>query len=204
MSYGVALAKTAGRITLRLANSAVLPLDFGPWQQTLSNYLQEVMETATAMREAVKKQNGMVEKKAYSLAADPKKSMATPTKKPEVPYLDFSPLQNALAALEKEVDAFSSKDLRAVSLSGKEALNALLMKAEQQLTSEDGLPRRSWYRHQIYAPGFYTGYGVKTLPGVREAIEQKNWEEAQQQIEKLAGTLQQMREYLEQMNALVP
>jgi len=204
MSYGVALAKTAGRITLRLANSAVLPLDFGPWQQTLSNYLEEVMETATAMREAVKKQNGMVEKKAYSLAADPKKSMATPTKKPEVPYLDFSPLQNALAALEKEVDAFSSKDLRAVSLSGKEALNALLMKAEQQLTSEDGLPRRSWYRHQIYAPGFYTGYGVKTLPGVREAIEQKNWEEAQQQIEKLAGTLQQMREYLEQMNALVP
>jgi N-acetylated-alpha-linked acidic dipeptidase len=204
MSYGIALAKTAGRITLRLANADVLPLDFGPWHQTLSKYLDEVMETASSMREAVEKHNGLVAGKSYNLAADPKKSMAVPTKKAEVPYLDFSPLQNALTALEKEVDAFSSMDLNALPAAKKKALNALLMKAEQQLTSEDGLPRRSWYRHQIYAPGFYTGYGVKTLPGVREAIEQENWSEAQQQIGKLAGTLQHMRDYLQKMNALAP
>ena len=57
------------------------------------------------------------------------------------------------------------------------------MRAEQSLTRSEGLPRRPWFRHQIYAPGFYTGYGVKTLPGVREAIEQKNWTEGNQQIE---------------------
>ena len=204
MSYGVALAKTAGRITLRLANADVLPLDFGPWHQTLSNYLKEVMETAEWMREEALKHNKLIDKKAYSLSADPTKSRAAPTKKAPAPYLDFSPLQNALAALQKEVDAFAAKDLSGLPKAKKEALNGLLMRAEQQLTSEQGLPRRGWYRHQIYAPGFYTGYGVKTLPGVREAIEQENWEEAQQQIGKLAGTLTQMKAYLQKMNAMTP
>ena len=166
--------------------------------------MKEVMETASSMREAVTKHNSLVERKAYKLSSDPKKAMAAPSKKAEVPYLDFSPLQNALTALEKEVDALSSKDLDALPKAKKEALNALLMKAEQQLTSEEGLPRRSWYRHQIYAPGFYTGYGVKTLPGVREAIEQKNWKETQQQIGELTGTLEHMRGYIQKMNALAP
>ncbi len=204
MSYGLALAKTAGRITLRLANAEVLPLDFGPWHQTLSKYLGEVMTTAGSMREAVEKHNSLVERNAYRLAADPKKPTAAPAKKEVVPYLDFSPLQNALAALEAEVEAFGEKDLNGLPKAKKEALNTLLMQAEQQLTSSEGLPRRSWYRHQIYAPGFYTGYGVKTLPGVREAIEQKDWAEAQQQIEKLAGTLKQMQVHLGKINAMVP
>ena len=50
------------------------------------------------------------------------------------------------------------------------------------MTIDSGLPRRSWYKHLVYAPGFYTGYGVKTLPGVREAIEGRNWMEAEEQI----------------------
>jgi N-acetylated-alpha-linked acidic dipeptidase len=203
-SYGVALAKTAGRITLRMANAEVLPLDFGPWQKTLSRYMEEVMKTAEDMRGAAEKHNTLLAKNAYALAADPKKEMAAPKEKPAVPYLDFSPVQNAMAALEQEVETFSGKDLSGLNGTQKEKLNVLLMHAEQQLTSQDGLPRRSWYRHQIYAPGFYTGYGVKTLPGVREAIEQENWGEAQQQIEKLAGTLEQMRGYIRQMNASIP
>ena len=101
------------------------------------------------------------------------------------------------------MDALGSKDLGSLSETEKKALNTLLMQAEQQLTSEEGLPRRGWYRHQIYAPGFYTGYGVKTLPGVREAIEQENWEEAMQQVEKLAGTLDQMRRHLEKINQVM-
>ncbi|MCO5723841.1 M28 family metallopeptidase [Robiginitalea marina] len=204
MSYGVALARTAGRITLRLANAEVLPLDFGPWHQTLSNYLKEVMKTSESMREDMLKHNKLIDKKAYLLSADPTKPRVTPTKKNEVPYLDFSPLQNALATLQNEVDALAAKDLESLSKPGKDALNVLLMQAEQQMISEEGLPRRPWYRHQIYAPGFYTGYGVKTLPGVREAIEQENWEEARQQIGKLAGTLERMRAYLIKINASIP
>jgi N-acetylated-alpha-linked acidic dipeptidase len=68
--------------------------------------------------------------------------------------------------------------------------------AEQQLLSDNGLPRRPWYRHVIYAPGFYTGYGVKTLPGIREAVEQRNWREAQEQIGIAAKVLEKFAAYL--------
>ncbi len=202
MSYGIALAKTAGRITLRLANAEWLPLDFVPWQKTVSGYLDEIVETTTSMRKTTEKHNELVRSKAYELAADPKKNLAAPGMKSEVPYLDFSPLQNALATLEREAESFSKKDFSTLSKSKREALNELLMKTEQQLTSPEGLPRRSWYKHQIYAPGFYTGYGVKTLPGVREAIEQRDWEEAQSEIQKLAGTLESMAGHLNKINTL--
>ena len=202
MSYGIALAKTAGRITLRLANAQWLPLDFKPWKKTVSTYLDEVMQTTDKMRKATEKHNELVRSRAYELSADPKKGIAAPKAKAMVPYLDFAPLQNALTKLDGEVNALSGKEFSSLSNSGKKALNTLLMKTEQQLTSKDGLPRRSWYKHQIYAPGFYTGYGVKTLPGVREAIEQRNWDEAQAEIEKLAGTLESMADHLKKINAL--
>ena len=64
------------------------------------------------------------------------------------------------------------------------------------MLSDNGLPRRVWYRHTIYAPGFYTGYGVKTLPGIREAIEQRNWKEAQEQIGIAAAVLRKFTDYL--------
>jgi N-acetylated-alpha-linked acidic dipeptidase len=71
-----------------------------------------------------------------------------------------------------------------------------LYKAEQKLLSDAGLPRRPWYKHCIYAPGLYTGYGVKTLPGIREAIEQRNWKEAQEQIEIDATVIRKFNDYL--------
>lgn len=71
------------------------------------------------------------------------------------------------------------------------------------MTSEDGLPRRNWFRHQIYAPGFYTGYGVKTLPGIREAIEERAWEETSAQVERLAGTLTRLADKIDEATALL-
>ena len=68
------------------------------------------------------------------------------------------------------------------------------MKTERALTRKEGLPRRPWYRHQIYAPGFYTGYGVKTLPGVREALEQRQWKEAEEQVGVVAGDHRRLRQ----------
>ena len=82
-------------------------------------------------------------------------------------------------------------------LSLKRELDAMLFGAERYLTRAEGLPRRSWFKHQIYAPGFYTGYGVKTLPGVREAIEQRNWDEAIEQIELVADMLIRVSDALE-------
>jgi N-acetylated-alpha-linked acidic dipeptidase len=124
--------------------------------------------------------------------------------KDEVPYLDFSPLQNALRNLEKATNdladtlgnLMSKGDLAS---NPSDAVNQALYRAEQQLLSDNGLPRRGWYRHTIYAPGFYTGYGVKTLPGIREAIEQRNWKEAQEQIQVAARVLERLGDYLDKV-----
>lgn len=131
------------------------------------------------------------------MGEDPTKKYTLPSVKSDVPYLDFSPLQNAITRLGTCVDRLNIvfqnniKDNKASA-----AFNQSLYRAEQQLLIETGLPRRAWYKHSLYAPGFYTGYGVKTMPGIREAIEQRNWKEAQEQIEVDAKALMKLAEYL--------
>ncbi|MBT8239373.1 MAG: M28 family metallopeptidase [Croceitalea sp.] len=200
--YGVTLANVAGRIVLRLANADVLPFEMNQWHYTVQTYLEEVMKTTDNMRNEVEKHNKLVANNVYELVADSRKPFKKPVSKEAVPYLDFSPLQNIMSALKTTIDEFSKKDFLKMNFSRKIALNEQLKKAEQALTNNDGLPRRGWYKHQIYAPGFYTGYGVKTLPAVREAIEQKDWKEAQEQIEVLAKTLHHFNQHITKMNNL--
>ncbi|MEC7264688.1 MAG: transferrin receptor-like dimerization domain-containing protein [Bacteroidota bacterium] len=188
--YGVALANTAGRIVLRMANAEVLPFELTQWHATVDGYLNEVMKTLETMRSDVEKHNKLVKKDAFQLVMDPKKPVAPAKMEAEIPYLDFSPLQNVMADLKTSIDTFSKVDLMQLPAAKRAQLNKALMGMEQVLLQDKGLPRRDWFKHQIYAPGFYTGYGVKTLPGVREAIEQKEWKEAQEQIGVLATTLQ--------------
>jgi N-acetylated-alpha-linked acidic dipeptidase len=107
-----------------------------------------------------------------------------------------------LARLKTTTETFSGLDEAGLSKEKLERLNRLLMDAEAQMTRKEGLPRRDWYKHQLYAPGFYTGYGVKTMPGVREAIEQKNWAEAQEQIHILAEVLAKVNSHLQEMTQL--
>lgn len=202
-AYGVALANTAGRITLRLANSDVLPFEFKQWHSTVDGYLSEIMEAVSTMRGSVEKHNMMVDKNMFELAADPKKPFLKPEKKQAIPYLDFTSLQNQLASLEATIKMVSAIDVSKLSKERRNSMNKRLLLAEQVLTSEEGLPRRSWYKHQIYAPGFYTGYGVKTLPGVREAVEEKNWKEAQEQISKLSNTLKNFNTHLQEIAGML-
>jgi N-acetylated-alpha-linked acidic dipeptidase len=132
-------------------------------------------------------------------------TLLPPAPKGEVPFLNFASLQNALSDLEKSTNRLSvSLEKSDLSENKQEEVNTALYKAEQQLLTEKGLPRRSWYRHTIYAPGFYTGYGVKTLPGIREAIEQRNWKEAQEQIEIAATVLKKFSVYLDGINPPTP
>lgn len=201
-AYGIALANTAGRIVLRLANADVLPLEFEQWYTTVAGYLDEVIQETDTMRKTVEKHNQMVDKNVFELAADPKEPFVKPEKEEAIPYLDFAPVQNEMAALKTSIEKFNAGNPSQLSPEKRNKLNQQLMQVEQALTSEKGLPRRSWYKHQIYAPGFYTGYGVKTLPGVREAIEQKDWKEAQEQIKVLAETLGRFDEHMMDMNAL--
>src|SRR5437764_5777236 len=92
---------------------------------------------------------------------------------------------------------------RKLSPQAQAALDEALKQTERAMLRDEGLPRRSWFKHQIYAPGFYTGYGVKTLPAVREAIEQRNWTEAEQQIAPVAQTLIQIAAAIDRATALI-
>jgi N-acetylated-alpha-linked acidic dipeptidase len=188
--YGVALAKTAGRLTMRIANAEVLPYDFTAFHKTVSGYLTEVMTLLDNMRESTEVENQMITEKHYELANDPTKKLIIPTRKDEVPFLSFASLQNSLNTLEKAANEFS--ELQAANPSPNTNLaniNKKLLQAEQKLLLSDGLPSRPWFKHSIYAPGLYTGYGVKTLPGIREAIEQRDWKQAQKQIENASKAI---------------
>ena len=202
--YGVALAKTAGRTTMRLANADVLPFDFKAFQKTVGTYLNEVTALLETMRESTEVENQMISEKRYVLAKDPTEKYVPPAAKEAVPFLNFSSLQNAVANLEKTAATFA--DLYAANPkpnTNVANLNKLLYQSERKLLTEAGLPRRAWYKHTIYAPGFYTGYGVKTLPGIREAIEQRNWKEAQEQIDIVTNTLTKFSIQVDMVNKIL-
>jgi N-acetylated-alpha-linked acidic dipeptidase len=195
--YGVVLAKTAGRTTLRMADAILLPFDFRAFYKTVSGYASDLMTSLDQMRETTALSNQVLRENHYSYAKDPTVKQLPPSTKTEVPFLDFSSLQNALGRLEAATNRLSDSLIRSRPTGSRaDVINQALYKAEQQLLSDKGLPRRPWYRHAIYAPGFYTGYGVKTLPGIREAIEQRNWKEAQEQIGIDAAVLSKFADYL--------
>jgi N-acetylated-alpha-linked acidic dipeptidase len=196
--YGETLAKTTGRIVLRLANAEMLPFDFQALSLILNTYISELIDLTKDMRETTILENKLIQQNYYVLAADPAKHEKAPLLKSEVPFLDFSPLQNAMVSLQKNSDLIAIKWKKTLTSGiGDQILNKSLFQAEQQLLISDGLPRRGWYKHSLYAPGFYTGYDVRTMPGVREAIEQRNWPEAQEQINKLGEVLQNLALYFQ-------
>lgn len=164
--------------------------------KTIKGYLNELINNVDQLRENAVIENELVNKKAYAYAADPAEGLTTPKLLTEVPYIDFSALLNALAKLEKA--AAHVEEIKATGNAAQLAtLNSKIYTAEQKLLSEIGLPRRPWFKHTIYAPGFYTGYGVKTIPGVREAIEQKNWPETKEQITETAKAIEKLSMFLD-------
>jgi N-acetylated-alpha-linked acidic dipeptidase len=188
--YTLATAQFGGRLMLRLANADVLPWRFENLARTVSRYATEVQKLAEDMRTQTAQRNEVISSGAYRLAADPTRTFVPPQPKAPVPYLNFAPLQNAVARLDTSAAAFAKLDLARLSNDDAVRLDGILLKSERALTRTEGLPRRPWYRHQIYAPGYYTGYGVKTLPGIREAVEERNWMEAAEQITKTAQTIE--------------
>jgi N-acetylated-alpha-linked acidic dipeptidase len=189
-TYGVTLAQVAGRLSLRMANAEILPFDFKHFYKTVEGYAKEVMKLADDERAKIQRENMLINQGMYDAASDPKKQYKIPEPKDEVPFFNFAPIQNALVELEKSAEAYAAAMASSnLSQSDKAKLNQMLMDMESKLIRDEGLPRRPWYKHHIYAPGFYTGYGVKTFPGVREAIEQGDYKEAQEQIGILGEVL---------------
>jgi N-acetylated-alpha-linked acidic dipeptidase len=204
--YGLALSKTAGRVMLRMANAEVLPLDVNSLYKTVNEYVTELKTLLETARIETEQENKMISDKLYDLAKDPKKGIQTPKVKEAVPFLNFSGLENAMMQLKTSTEEFQKLYGNSTQLSAdkQKELNGILFKVERSLINEKGLPRRSWYKHQIYAPGYYTGYGVKTLPGIREAIEERSWKEAQENIEIVSRTMEAYTSQVQQaINLLI-
>ena len=196
-SYGRALSQTIGRAVLRMADANTLPFEFKNLHKTISSYVAEMISMTDQMRESTAVYNQVISGNNHQLAADPAKPEKLPIRKVEVPFIDFSALQNSLVKLESSATTLSDKIATGkIASTSLKALNEALFTAEQNLLTTTGLPRRPWYKHTIYAPGFYTGYGVKTMPGVREAIEQRDWKEAQDQIKIAADAIIRLAEHL--------
>lgn len=189
--YGRALAQTAGTAVMRFAESEVLPYEFTNLAETIGKYLEELKKLATSKREEIVERNNQIEEGVFAAINDPRAPRLAPAREDVPPYLNFAPLENANAALTRSAERYAKamtkfrESKKAVPL----GINKKLLQAEQALTASEGLPKRPWYKHQIYAPGFYTGYGVKTIPGVREAIEQKQWQEFETQMARVSQAL---------------
>jgi N-acetylated-alpha-linked acidic dipeptidase len=208
-AYGVALAESAGHLMLRMADSDVLPLQFTGMAEVMEGYVHELHQLADERRDHAQKLAELRQGRAFELAADPTRPVGPPEAESEVPYLDFAPLDNAIAHLKRAAraydEALSAAAAHGFTLgAGRQAqLDATLQGLEQTLTSDQGLPGRPWYRHLIYAPGVYTGYGAKTMPGVREAIEDHRWEESTQYVALTARALEGYAERVEAASALL-
>ena len=196
-SYGRALSQTAGTAAIRLADADLLPYNFTGFADTIHRYLDELQKLWQTKQDEAVERNKEIEEGVFTAIADPKKTSVPPPVLEVPPHLNFAPLQNASDALthsaeryQKALEKVSTNGELAVSPAELQALNQKLMQSERKLTSPEGLPGRPWFQHLICAPGQYTGYDVKTIPGVREAIEQKKWKEADQEIVRAANALQ--------------
>jgi N-acetylated-alpha-linked acidic dipeptidase len=204
--YEKTLAQIDGRIVLRAADAAVQPERFGDFAETVAGYGQELKQLLSRERETTETETRLIKSHAYELASNPDYPEGPPALEDAVPQLDFTALDKAserLNASAKAYDeAFAAKGAR-LSPATQAKLSDLLRSLDQTLLSEDGLPRRPWYKNMVWAPGVLTGYGAKTLPAVREAIEGRRWDEAQRYIGVTAGVIEAYAARLDQARALI-
>lgn len=204
--YGITLSKVTGRLVMRLSEAEILPFRFVNFADHVGRYIKELKELAEKKQKATEKQNTLLDENAYILAADPTKTYVPPVKEDPVPDFDFTPLEAAHDKLEKSALAYEkilSKYSGSIGTEQRQQLNGILMKVERAMIRKDGLPRRPWFRHQIYAPGYYTGYGVKTLPGIREGLEERNWDEVREYILIVSKTLKQVAVEIDRAAAIL-
>jgi len=195
--YGRALAQAGGTAMMRLADADLLPFEFGDFADTVQTYLKELKTLAQKTQEEIRERNREIEEGVFQATNDPKRPLVPPTAEAVPPHLNFAPMENAVDALNRSAAEYR-KALEQVNAKGSAApasaslaeVNKLLIESERRLTNTEGLPNRPWFKHQLYAPGFYTGYAVKTVPAVREAIELKQWKQADEAVVVVAKVLE--------------
>jgi N-acetylated-alpha-linked acidic dipeptidase len=205
--YDAMLAKTVGRIVLRVAEADLPVQNASGFANTVSDYLDQVKKLADSKREEADTQAKLLHDRAFQLAADPTKSSGLPTALDRVPPIDFAPLDAAVARLKHSAKAYDdalTKNASHLSAAQLAHLQALMLTIDQTLAPDNvGLPGRSWYKNLIYAPGRYTGYEAKTLPGVREAIEDQRWSDANRYAKLTADALNAYSDRLDQATSVL-
>jgi len=193
-TYGRALAQAAGTAVIRLADADVVPIEFTNLSDTVQKYGRELKELLGKRQEDIRERNRQIADGVFAAMRDPRTPMPIPKNEAVPPAINFAPLDNAGAALTEAARRYDKAlgAARAKVTANQRALvalNAKLRQAEIQMIDNDGLFRRPWYRHLLYAPGFYTGYGVKTVPGVREGIEDGRYGDAEKEVSRVAAAL---------------
>jgi len=190
--YEKALAQVGGITVLRLANADLLPFGFNNLSETVQTYVKDLQSLRDRRAEEIADRNRAIDEGIYKFTSDPRDPTSAPQRLEPAPQLNFAPLLNSLDSLKNAASRHEKAYGSAVDAgrsSVAKAANEKLIQAERALTSTEGLKNRPWYVHMLYAPGFYTGYGVKTIPGVREAIEQGQWQDADREIARAAAAV---------------
>jgi N-acetylated-alpha-linked acidic dipeptidase len=191
--YGRTLAQTVGTAVIRVADADLLPFHFGNYAGTVRGYVGELKQLLTNMQEQHKEGNRQLDEGVFRATADPKRPLVPPARREIPPHLNFAPLENAIDVLAQSSERFDviAARVSSASLSAEPVrrVNKKLIQSERMLVNPDGLPGRPWFKNLMYAPGLYTGYGVKTIPAVREAIEREQWKEAEYEITRVAAAL---------------
>jgi len=201
-AYGRALAQTVGSLVIRLADEDVLPFQFTSLAETVQTYVGELQAQLRQQQSETRELNTQIEEGVFTSIADPRRAFRAPVVDTVPPSINFAPLENAASALTQAAERYKTMldaSRSRLTPDAIRSLNKSVIQSERQLTHEAGLPRRSWYRHLLYAPGFYTGYAVKTMPGVREAMEQKDFAEAEREIVRVAEALNRETELINGM-----
>jgi N-acetylated-alpha-linked acidic dipeptidase len=201
--YGRALAQAGSTSVVRMADADLLPFQFSDFADDVKMYVREMEKFADKQREDIQEKNQKLAEGMYEATADPRYSWVTPKKEEVPPHLNFAPLDNAVESLErssaeyqKALDRVSTNGGAVLASASLKEVNEMLMQCEHKLTTPEGLPGRFWYKHELYAPGVYTGYAAKAIPAVREGLEQKKWKEAEESAARVAKVLESEAQHI--------
>jgi N-acetylated-alpha-linked acidic dipeptidase len=195
--YGRALSQTGGTAIMRMADADLLPFQFADLADDVKMYVREVEKFAAQQRDEIQERNQKIQEGLFEATADPRETWVAPKKEDMPPHLNFAPLDNAVenlvrssAEYQKVLEKAGANGGAVLASASLQEINGLLIQSERKLTTPEGLPGRFWYKHQLYAPGAYTGYAAKAIPAVRENLEQKKWKEAEQAAASVAQVLE--------------
>ena len=203
--YGRALAQLGGTSVMRMADADLIPLSFGDAADTIARYVKELQTLLKTEQDKQKEVNQELDEGVYDATSDPQHPTVAPKREELPPFINFAPLENGSSAMKRSADHFEKALAKAQQDGGAayanttlQQLNQKLLEAERGFLDENGLPERPWFKNQIYAPGAYTGYGVKTIPAVRESIEEKKWQQAEQGSQTVGRVLEHEAQLIEE------